>query len=241
MESEKMKKIESDGMLQADKPKRGRPRKAESDKLKQGVSGKTGGASKQGVSGKKKGVGVRSTKEQFEAMHKDTLKPPVAGRHGVLQPNLIEAPDGKNAQYLNCISDIGRLPWIEDWNDIEALNRNATKYFEICAKWDCKPGVAGLALALKMDRRRFWEIVNDQPRAPKISNEAKDVIKFYHQYLNALWEQMLQGGINPAAGIFLGINNFGYHNEQNIVVHPVSEKTEADIEAIEAKYSEIPD
>lgn len=221
--------------LKADKPKRGRPKKA--DPEKQGVSGKTGGESK------KKGVGHGRSRERFERSHDPAkiLKPPVPMDGGVLQPNLIEAPEGKNTKYLLYSMEVGQLPWLDNWNDPKEINRNATKYFEICAKHDCKPGVAGLALALKMDRIKLWNIVNDQPKAPKIPEECKQLIKYYHQYLNAIWEQMMQGGVNPAAGIFLGINNFGYHNEQNIIVHPAETKSEADIEAIEAKYNEIPE
>lgn len=229
---DKQIRLDDDMLAGTEKPKRGRPKKADPEKA--------GGTSKAGGESKKKGVGRR---ERFEAKHVPTeiLKPPVPMDGGTLAPNMIEAPEGKNSKYIGYALDVGALPWLENWDDTKAIQYNATKYFEICAKWDCKPGVAGLALALKMDRKRLWDVVNDQPHAPKMPEESKRLIKYLHQYLNALWEQMLQGGINPAAGIFLGINNFGYHNEQNIVVHPVNTKTDVDLSEIEAKYSAIPE
>ena len=53
---------------------------------------------------------------------------------------------------------------------------------------------------------------------------------------------MMNGQINPASGIFLGKNHFGYKDVQDLVVQPKQPLGEqADAEAIEEKYRELPD
>jgi hypothetical protein len=43
------------------------------------------------------------------------------------------------------------------------------------------------------------------------------------------------------SGIFLGKNNFGYQDKQEYVLTPNQQLSGADPEAIEAKYTELPE
>ena len=53
---------------------------------------------------------------------------------------------------------------------------------------------------------------------------------------------MQNGKINPVSGIFLGKNNFGYQDKQDLVITPNTNTIEAaDAETIAAKYAELPD
>lgn len=52
---------------------------------------------------------------------------------------------------------------------------------------------------------------------------------------------MINGKINPASGIFLGKNNFGYQDTQEYIVTPNTMKSETPVEVIEAKYDELPE
>lgn len=206
--------------------KRGRPRKASAG----------GGSSMKGV-GRDRAL--------YEAKHRpeDIIHPPTiigGGNVPALQAGPM-AGEGKNTLYTNFALEVGQLPW-PDYNSPDSLIDNVRGYFEAAAKYDCKPGAAGLALALKLDRRRLWEVVNDQPGGPKIPEESKNIIRLAYQHLNVMWEQYMQNGqINPASGIFIGINNFGYHNEQNIVLKPAVSENTIDVDAIASKYNEIPE
>lgn len=53
---------------------------------------------------------------------------------------------------------------------------------------------------------------------------------------------MLNGKINPVAGIFLGKNNFGYTDKQELEVKPVNPMAEglSTPEEIERKYAQLP-
>ena len=192
---------------------------------------------------RKQGVGPanKRDKENFDKKHNAMTMIAEKNRTVIGLPNNLELSEGKNTKYTGFAVEVGKIGW-PDYNDPESLRQNGEKYFSLCAEWDCKPAAVGLALALKLDRRRLWDIVNDQPRAPKMPKASADMIKFLYQYLDVLWEQwMLNGAVNPASGIFLGINNFGYHNEQNIIVQPAVADNGADVEAIEAKYSDLPE
>jgi hypothetical protein len=60
--------------------------------------------------------------------------------------------------------------------------------------------------------------------------------------LEELWESYMQNGkINPVSGIFLGKNNFGYQDKQDLVVTPNHSNEIVDVTTIEAKYAELPD
>ena len=85
-----------------------------------------------------------------------------------------------------------------------------------------KPTVAGMAMALGMDRRRLWEIKSDVPtRNQTLPKEVGDYIKKAYSLMENLWESYMNSGkINPVSGIFLGKNNFGYQDKQEMVLTP---------------------
>jgi hypothetical protein len=47
--------------------------------------------------------------------------------------------------------------------------------------------------------------------------------------------------MNPVSAIFLGKNNFGYADKQDIVVTPNTAAETVDVATIEAKYAELPE
>lgn len=155
-------------------------------------------------------------------------------------PSLAELPEGDNSKYTAFALDIMKFPDY-DKNDPEQLWKRVIDYFELCVKHDMKPGVVALALALKLDRRRLWEINVDAPYAVKMNDDCKNVIKQVYTSLEVLWESwMLSGKINPVSGIFLGKNLHGYQDKQEYVLTP-NQSTTIDVKAIESKYDDLPD
>ena len=58
--------------------------------------------------------------------------------------------------------------------------------------------------------------------------------------MSVLWEEYMQNGkINPASGIFLGKNNYGYKDVQDIVVKPSLENEMQTVEEIDNRYKDV--
>lgn len=123
---------------------------------------------------------------------------------------------GDNAKFTSVAVQIAMLPKI-DRNDPKAVEDRIWEYFRIMIDNDMKPGVSGLANALGMDRRSLITWVNGTRRA---GQPQADLAKNAYNLLNQLWEDyMLAGKVNPVSGIFLGKNNFGYADRQEIDVN----------------------
>ena len=99
----------------------------------------------------------------------------------------------------------------------EELEERCYEYFEKCIRNDMKPTVAGFALALGCARTSLIDYMNG---AKKIPMENREVLVKYNNVLNALIEDyMMNGKVNPVAGIFVAKNNFGYKDSQEFVVN----------------------
>lgn len=117
---------------------------------------------------------------------------------------------------------------------------NIRAYFRLCNDGGTKPLVTGMALALHIPRAALVQaIAGDYMAVPEMSEQSAEVIRHYYMVLENIWEQlMMNGSLNPASGIFLAKNNFGY---KDVVEKVVAKKNIAQpIEIIEAKYDEIP-
>lgn len=167
-----------------------------------------------------------------------------SGNPALVGDKALQVNSGDNSQYLGHGLELMRLPPINADNEDEIINR-IDEYFQLCEKWDVKPAVSGLAMALGIDRRRLWEIKTDyEGRNVKMTARARDSIKKAYIFLENLWENyMLNYKIHPTAGIFLAKNNFGYKDEQtyNLVPNnPLGDTT--DITAAQSKYQDaLPD
>lgn len=153
-----------------------------------------------------------------------------------------DGADGDNAKYTLFALAITQLPKI-NINDPAQLSKRFTEYFQLCADYDMKPGVAAFALSIGLDRRRLWEINNDVAgRNLQIPEESRKIIKIAYNSLEVLWESYSTGGkINPVTAIFLGKNNFGYQDKQEYVVTPNTMGADVPAEVIEAKYDALPE
>lgn len=155
-------------------------------------------------------------------------------------PAAIQLPEGDNNKYTSFALAIMQMPKIDVRNP-EQLRNRVLEYFQLCADMDMKPGVAAIALAIGLDRRRMWEIKTGSSRNGSIPQECKDIISGVYDSLETLWESyMVNGKINPVSGIFLGKNNFGYQDKQDVVITP-NQIQAADPDVIAAKYDELPE
>lgn len=142
---------------------------------------------------------------------------------------------GDNTRYVRHSMEIANLDHI-DLRNVDQVKDRTMKYFSICEKNDMKPSVAGLALALGIERTTLWKIRTKQEGG--YPAEVINTLKRAVQIINAMMEDYMQNGkINPVSGIFLMKNNMDYTDKQEVVVtpnNPMGDTT--DIKQLEERY-----
>ena len=128
------------------------------------------------------------------------------------------AAEGETGRYLKHALASWNLPPL-DISDGEAVTERVYWYMNHCIESDIRPSIAGLANALGVSRDTIWRWRTERTRAE--SDGHCDTIK----KACAIIEQMDADGLrdgktNPAAGIFLLKNNFGYQDKQDLVLTP---------------------
>jgi hypothetical protein len=147
---------------------------------------------------------------------------------------------GDNARYLAFKLNIMQQPKI-DTTDEKEVSKRILWYFKYCQENDMKPTLTGLSLAIGVSKKTLYR----WKRGDYLSRlENQSAIDKAYAVLESLWEDyMLNGKINPVAGIFIGKNHFGYL-DQTEIVHSLENRLgdKEDPEAIRQRYlSEIAD
>lgn len=163
------------------------------------------------------------------------------GGNNFLTDAALNVEPGDNTKYVMLGAKLFNLPSI-DLHDPEQVNNRLNEFFTIHAEADMKPTVSGMGMALGLDRRRLWEIktgnYGTQRGIEELPTLTKDSIKKAYEYMEILWENYMQNGkINPVSGIFLGKNNFGYQDKQEMVLAPKnSNDSDYNAEDIKKRY-----
>ena len=148
---------------------------------------------------------------------------------------------GDNTKYLKLGRELFNLPSI-DLKDPAQVQDRLNEFFVIHENYDMKPTVAGMGMALGLDRRRLWEIKTGTLQGGTshhaLPKETMDSIKRAYEYMEILWENYMQNGkINPVSGIFLGKNNFGYQDKTEYVLTPnVNNDSDYNTDDIKKRY-----
>ena len=169
-------------------------------------------------------------------------KKPRGGNSPVIGMNGYDLEPGDNTKFLTLNMELFNLEKI-DLHDEESVTKRLQDYFSIYAKYDVKPTVAGMAMALGMNRRTLIAIVNDYATGgagykTALPQEVALVIKKAHYLLENLWENYSTNGkLNPVMAIFLGKNNFGYQDKTEYVVTPnVQQDNDYNADDIRSRY-----
>ena len=166
----------------------------------------------------------------------------IASEHRKKNPTLpylqaLNTEPGDNTKYLSLAMAVQDMPPI-DPRDAQQVRTRIREYFALCADYDMKPTVKGMLNSLRLARQTVWEWKHGNFRA----DTHQAVVLEAYDMLEELWENYMQNGkINPVAGIFLGKNNFGYADKQEVVLTPNTGVSEIDPATIEAKYAELPE
>lgn len=169
-------------------------------------------------------------------------KKPRGGNSPVIGDNGLMLEEGDNTKFMKVNMALFNMENI-DLHDNEAVQDRLNEYFSLYAENDMKPTVAGMAMALGMNRRTLWAIVNNQPTGSSgyltaLPPEVALTIKKAHFLLENLWESYMNSGkINPVSGIFLGKNNFGYQDKTEYVLTPNTQQdNDYDADDIRKRY-----
>ena len=183
-----------------------------------------------------------ATKKNDDDIVKEVVKKPRGGKSSpVIGDNGLMVEAGDNAKYLTLGRELFNLPPI-DLKDSEQVMNRLNEFFDIHARYDMKPTIAGMGMALGLDRRRLWEIktgnYGTQKSLSELPTPTKDFIKKAYEYMEILMENYMQNGkINPVSGIFLMKNNFAYLDKVEHVITPnVQNDSDYNAEDIRARY-----
>lgn len=164
----------------------------------------------------------KEIQEMGEQVVKSQVKPPY--RNNFMQTGGASLDDGDNAKYMRVNIQLFQMSKV-DLHDPDAVNERLSEFFQIFTENDMKPTIAGMAMALGIDRRRLWEIKTGNYHTSRdlstLPGEVTDAVKKAYLVMENLWETYMNSGkINPVSGIFLGKNNFGYQDKQEMVLTP---------------------
>ena len=213
--------------------------------FKETVSSETAGKIAEVVTG----AGGDAPEQELAPVEQKGTKPkkrkgkPRGGNSPVIGDNGLMLEPGDNTKFLSLNMELYNLPEI-DMENVEEVQQRLNDYFGIYAKYDTKPTVAGMALALNgMNRRTLIAIVNDYATGgagykTALPQAVALCIKKAYFLMENLWENYMQNGkVNPVAGIFLGKNNYGYQDKTEYVLTPnAGQETEYSADEIRERY-----
>lgn len=156
-----------------------------------------------------------------------------------------------NSTYLSHNIRLMKLPALTIHSDAAELRERVNTYFTICDQDGMRATIAGLSLALGIDRRRLWEISSGK-NTNGIGQETREVISRAYQLINSQIEGMMIAGQSaPIPSIFLLKAQFAYEDTHKIEIssgkfedeegRTVEELEKKYRDAIPTDYIEVPD
>ena len=157
-----------------------------------------------------------------------------AGMAAALAGDLGQDP-GDNTRIVQTSMRFFDMPRV-DLKNPDAVRERLCEYFKIYGEADLKPTVAGMAMALGINRKTLWAIANDQPTGGNgykmiLPEETTHLVKNAYEILETSMENYANAGkINPVMAIFMMKNHFGYQDKTEYVLTP-NQKQESDYNA----------
>ena len=172
--------------------------------------------------------------EAGEEIVKSEKKKPRGNSKAMADGKWLQTEPGDNTRIVQTNMKFFSMPAI-DLHDPEAVQQRLVEYFQIYAEADLKPTVAGMGMALGLDRRRLWEIKSGAlvggVGKQHLPEATLGLIKKAYEILETSMEAYANAGkINPVMAIFMMKNHFGYQDKTEYVLTP-NQKTESDYDA----------
>ena len=164
-----------------------------------------------------------------------------AGMAAALAGDLGQEP-GDNTRIVQTSMKFFDMPRV-DLKNPEAVRERLAEYFRIYGEADLKPTVAGMAMALGVNRRILWAIANDQPTGGNgyklnLPPESTDLVKKAYEMLEMSMETYANAGkINPVMAIFMLKNHWQYTDKTEYVLTPNQQQaSDYDADDIRKRY-----
>lgn len=104
-----------------------------------------------------------------------------------------------------------------DVSDPEQVKQRVSEYLDYCELNDKRPSPIAMAAWIGVSR----DTLNSWKRGEYRASTHSDLIQKAMTLMEEIWYDMMQNGkINPASGIFLAKNVFGYKDVADVVVTP---------------------
>ena len=133
---------------------------------------------------------------------------------------------GENSRFIRFALAAWDLPPI-DISDPNQVKERIGMYFQHCADNDRKPQIVGMCNWLGITRSTLNTWVNGEYR----NGTHSDIIKKACAFIEEMWADYMQNGkMNPATGIFLAKNWYGYKDIADVVVTPNNPLQDLDTE-----------
>ena len=153
----------------------------------------------------------------------------------------LQTDPGDNTRIVQTNMKFFTMPAI-DLHDPVAVQERLIEYFKIYAEADLKPTVAGMGMALGLDRRRLWEIKSGAlvggVGKQHLPEATLGLIKKAYEILETSMEAYANAGkINPVMAIFMMKNHFGYQDKTEYVLTPTQQQaSDYEAEDIRKRY-----
>ena len=163
-----------------------------------------------------------------------------AGMAAALAGDLGQEP-GDNSRIVLTNMKFFDMPRV-DLKNPDAVRERLVEYFQIYGEADLKPTVAGMAMALGVDRRRLWDIktgnYSNVGGYKDLPPETVDLVKKAYEILETTMENYANAGkINPVMAIFMMKNHFGYQDKTEYVLTPnQNQASDYDADDIRKRY-----
>lgn len=179
---------------------------------------------------------MTNKKDNLPATQDEAVKSVVKRKgHAVEKFGEENTDPGDNSRFLRQARVAMNLPPIDISDPVQVENR-INEYLDFCEEQDKKPSMVDLSLWLGVNR----DTLKSWKRGEFRSSTHKQLIERYVTLLEAQWtDYMMNGKVNPASGIFIAKNLFGYRDTQEVVIEPKTPLgEETDTKQLEDKYAE---
>jgi len=133
---------------------------------------------------------------------------------------------GDNSRYVRYALESWNLPPI-DISDENQVSDRIEMYFKYCIENDRRPQVVGMCNWLGISRNTLNTWKNGEYR----NSTHSDIVKRAYSLMEEMWVDFMQcGKVNPATGIFLAKNWYGYKDVADVVVTPNNPLQDLDTE-----------
>ncbi len=163
----------------------------------------------------------------------------------VSRQNGYNLQEGDNTKINALCREMFFLPNI-DLQDVNQVNKRIEEFFRLYEKYDLKPGVSALGMALNGHSRKWVLAVvhndmtlmgGDTSSWVELPDEVADTIKKTHAQLEMSMESnMIAGKINPVPAIFSLKNNFDWKDQVDYKVS-AGQFEQVDAESIRKRYA----